>query len=241
MSVQRGQHRRHRVLTILTRQHSDSAIMASARVPGGELQGNREVIPVRPLHLVEQVQEELGRCMHLEREKADDPKSTQRERQREERKKRYIGLGLLGSTRRTAPRHSAQGWHDSARASCSHALPAQRQPWRWEVGTQLTGWPHAPRREGWCPAPAGSCPHTRRPAGSSWCSASPGAPDRGAGSPGRSGCTTARPLPPTGRGMLGSREPGAGPVAPTQPWGPQPGCPLHPPSQQGTCRCPFPR
>ena len=45
--------------------------MASARVPGGELQGNREVIPVRPLHLVEQVQEELGRCMHLEREKAD--------------------------------------------------------------------------------------------------------------------------------------------------------------------------
>lgn len=102
MSVQCGQHRRHRVLTILTRQHSDSAIMASARVPGGELQGNREVIPVRPLHLVEQVQEELGRCMHLEREKADDPKSTQRERQREERKKRYIGLGLLGSTRSAA-------------------------------------------------------------------------------------------------------------------------------------------
>lgn len=101
---------------VLTRQGGDIALMAGPRIPRGELQRNSK-LGVWPLKLVEQGQEELGGCRHLQREKADDPKSTQRETERErgERQRRCVGLGLLGSVGR-ALQH---GHH------VRHAMPAQ--------------------------------------------------------------------------------------------------------------------
>lgn len=72
---------------VLTRQGGDVALVAGTRVPGGEFQRNCDLIGIRPLQLVEQGQEELGGRRHLQREKADDPRSTQRETERERREK----------------------------------------------------------------------------------------------------------------------------------------------------------
>ena len=125
-----------------------------------------------------------------------------------------------------APRH-AHRWAPlcPAHVSCAGTAPARctgggkglRGP------PQLTGRPRAAGRRGWCPAPAGSCPRTRRPAGSSQCSACPRSPGRAAGSPARSGRTRARPLPPAGQGKQG--QVGSlvqGPPPPAQP-PPEPG------------------